>query len=132
MSESLCKCNDEERNVKVKVTTYCSECSSIIEKFTIQKPLKALGLSLLVAYGGSNFIDYAISDNRYPLKVETEIFDSCLNSYERPLRHSNYRNKKSICLCALQDTMNEISFTRYSVDEEGFLNAFSKNANGCK
>ncbi|ELA7017093.1 hypothetical protein RA809_004647 [Vibrio parahaemolyticus] len=131
MSESLCKCNDEDGNLKVKVTTYCSECSSVIEKFTIQKPLKALGLSLLAAYGGSNFIDYAISDNRYPLKVETEIFDSCLNSYERPLKHSAYRDKKSICLCALQDTMNEISFTRYRVDEEGFLNAFSRNAKGC-
>ncbi|PSW24302.1 hypothetical protein C9J19_20280 [Photobacterium phosphoreum] len=132
MPESLCKCNDKERNVKIKVATYCGECSSVMEKFTIQRPLKAIGLSLLVAYGGSHFIDYAISDNRYPLSVETEIFDSCLNSYEKPLNHNDYRNKKSVCICALQDTMNEISFMRYSVDENGFSSAFLNNINRCK
>ena len=76
MSESLYKCNDKERNIKIKVVTYCSKCSSVMEKFTIQKLLKAIGLSLLVSYGGSDFIDYAISDNRYPLTVEIEIFKS--------------------------------------------------------
>ncbi len=132
MAESLCKCNDDNRDVNVKVTTYCCECSSIMDKFIVKKPLKALGVSLLIAYGGSNFIDYAISNNRYPLEVETEIFNSCLNSYQKPLKYSNYRNKKQVCLCALQDTMNEISYTRFSIDEDGFLSAFSTNAKDCK
>lgn len=43
-------CDNKKGNVKIKVATYCSECSSVIEKFTIQNSLKAIGLSMIATY----------------------------------------------------------------------------------
>ncbi|WMN64953.1 hypothetical protein [Vibrio parahaemolyticus] len=131
MSEELCSCKDEDREVKVKMTTYCGKCSEVIGKFAIKRPFKALGVTVLIAYGGSNFIDYAISDNRYPLGVESELLDACTSSSERLLKYTHYKNKKNICVCALQDTMNEISYIRFKIDDKAFSEAFSKNARAC-
>jgi hypothetical protein len=130
MSHS-CSCGDKAE-IGAIVNFHCKACESIIEKFTIKKPLKAAGLAAVLAYGGSQFIDYAISDNRYPLEVEYAVLEACTNSYKQPLSYSSYGSKKGICLCALEDTMNEISYIRYKVNEEGFLKAFERNANSCR
>jgi len=130
MKES-CSCGDKAE-VGATVEFQCKTCESIIEKFTIKKPLKAAGIAAILAYGGSQFIDYAITDNRYPLDVEYSILEACSSSYKEPLSYSSYGSKKKLCLCALEYTMNEISYVRYKVDEKGFLNAFEENAKSCK
>ncbi|MBK1874466.1 hypothetical protein FE848_14670 [Marinobacter sp. 1-3A] len=130
MTES-CSCGDKAE-VGATVEFQCKTCESVIEKFTIKKPLKAAGIAAILAYGGSQFIDYAITDNRYPLDVEYSVLEACSSSYKEPLSHSSYRSKKKLCLCALEDTMNEISYIRYKVDEKGFLKAFEENAKSCK
>jgi len=130
MTES-CSCGDEAE-VGAIVEFNCKNCGNIIKKFTVKKPLKAASITAILAYGGSQFIDYAISDNRYPLEVEYAILEACSSSYREPLSYSSYRSKKRLCLCALEDTMNEISYIRYKVDEKGFLNAFEENATSCK
>lgn len=127
----LCSCGDEAEIVAT-VEFQCKICESTIEKFSIKKPLKAVGLAAVIAYGGSQFIDYAISDNRYPLSVEYAVLEACSSSYKEPLSYSSYGFKKQLCLCALEDTMNEISYIRYKVDEKGFLKAFEKNVKSCK
>jgi len=130
MTES-CSCGDKAE-VVATVEFQCKTCESIIEKFSIKKPLKAAGLAAVLAYGGSQFIDYAITDNRYPLSVEYAVLEACSSSYKEPISYSSYGSKKQLCLCALENTMNEISYIRYKVDEKGFLKAFEKNAKSCK
>lgn len=130
MSES-CSCGDKAE-VNATVKFHCKACSSVIEKFVVKKPLKAAGLAAILAYGGSQFIDYAITDNRYPLDVEYAVLEACTSSYKQPLSYSSYGSKKQLCLCALEDTMNEISYARFKVNEKGFLNAFEDNAKACK
>jgi hypothetical protein len=126
-----CNCGDEaEFGATIKF--HCKTCKNVIEKFTIKKPLKAAGIFAVLAYGGSQFIDYAITDNRYPLNVEYSVLEACASSYNKPLSYSSYDEKKKICLCAFEDTMNEISYLRYKVDEKGFLEAFEINAKSCK
>ncbi len=130
MSES-CSCG-EKAEVGATVKFHCKACANVIEKFTVKKPLKAAGLAAILAYGGSQFIDYAITDNRYPLDVEYAVLEACASSYKKPLSYNSYDSKKKLCLCALEDTMNEISYIRYKVDEKGFLKAFESNAKSCK
>lgn len=127
----LCNCGDKAE-VNATVKFHCKTCFNVIEKFSIKKPLKAAGLAAILAYGGSQFIDYAITDNRYPLDVEYAILEACSSSNQKPLSSSHYRAKKELCLCAFEDTMNEISYIRYKVDEKGFLTAFESNAKSCK
>lgn len=126
-----CSCSDKAE-VGATVEFQCKTCGSVIEKFTVKKPLKAAGIAAILAYGGSQFIDYAIFDNRYPLNVEYAVLEACSSSYKEPLSYSSYGSKKKLCLCALEDTMNEISYIRFKVDEKGFLEAFEENAKSCK
>ncbi len=130
MSES-CSCG-EKAEIGATVKFHCKACANVIEKFTVKKPLKAAGLAAILAYGGSQFIDYAITDNRYPLDVEYAVLEACTSSHKQPLSYSSYGSKKKLCLCALEDTMNEISYVRYKVNEKGFLKAFESNAKSCK
>ncbi len=129
MSES-CKCTDEA-DITASVRFRCETCSTSIKKFTVKKPFKSAGIAALLAFGSSQFIDYAITDNRYPMAKEYEILNLCMSNHKKPLATSRYRKKQQICLCAFEDTKNEISYVRYKVNEEGFLSAFSDNAKSC-
>jgi hypothetical protein len=130
MTES-CSCGDKAE-IGATVEFQCKTCESVIEKFTVKKPLKAAGIAAILAYGGSQFIDYAISDNRYPLGVEYAILEACSSAYKEPLSYRSFRSKKKLCLCALENTMNEISYIRYKVDNNGFLKSFEENVKACK
>lgn len=130
MSES-CSCG-EKAEISATVKFHCTVCANVIEKFSVKKPLKAAGLTAILAYGGSQFIDYAITDNRYPLDVEYAVLEACTSSYTKLSSYNSYGSKKKLCLCAFEDTMNEISYVRYKVNEKGFLKAFESNARACK
>lgn len=131
VTANSCQCGDKS-DVGATIKFHCKTCAHVIEKFSIKKPLKVAAITAILAYGGSQFIDYAITDNRYPMDVEHEILTACSSSYKRPLAYRVYGSKARICLCALEDTMNEISYIRYKVDEKGFLSAFKQNAKACK
>lgn len=128
--ENTCSCGDKAE-IEATVKFHCKNCSTHIENFTIKKPLKAAGLAAILAYGGSQFIDYAITDNRYPLSVESEILNACTNSYQEPVSFRVHGKRRDVCLCALEDTMNEISYIRYKVNEKAFLKAFNSRAKAC-
>lgn len=125
-------CSKKERKYFVELFLKCKTCNKVLKKKTITNPYKIAALLVVVSYGASNFIDYAITDNRYPLSVEYEVMEACASSYSKPLSYSGFSSKKKICLCALEDTMNEISYIRFKADEKGFLKAFEENAKGCK
>lgn len=126
-----CSCTKDNKTYILELFIKCKTCKKVVKQKTITNPYKVAALLAIISYGVSQFIDYAITDNRYPLDIEYSVMDSCANSYERPLVRRAYGKKKSICLCALEDTMNEISYTRYLVDEKGFLDVFEENAVSC-
>ena len=94
--------------------------------------MKVAAIAAVLAYSGSQFVDYAITDNRYPLATEYELLEACVSSSKRPLSGYSYKNKQEKCLCALEDTMNEVSHIRYMASEDSFLDAFKLNARECK
>ncbi len=125
-------CSKKERKYFLEIFLKCKACDKVLKKQTITNPYKIAALLVVVSYGASNFIDYAITDNRYPLSVEYEVMEACTSSYSKPLSYGGFSSKKKICLCALEDTMNEISYIRFKSDEKVFLTAFEENAKGCK
>lgn len=130
MSES-CSCG-ENADIGSTVKFECKNCSTLIEEFKIRKPLKAAGIVAILAYGGSQFIDYAITDNRYPLAVEYSVLEACSGSYSRSMSSLTLASSKRRCLCALEDTMNEISYIRFKVNETAFISSFKENIKSCK
>ena len=121
----------KENNLKLEAKVKCGSCGEELTGSTYKKPIIS-GMALLtIGVIGGQFVDYAVTDNRYPLKTEYSLIESCANSYEKPVKRRIYSNKKEICLCAMEDTMNEISYIRYKVDKDDFLLAFEKNADNC-
>jgi len=131
LPEQFHLCSNDNRNYFIELFVKCGACNKIIKQNKITAPYKVAALLVVISYGTSQFIDYAVTDNRYPLDVEYAVMDSCTDSYERPLVRRSYRRKKTICLCAFEDTMNQISYMRYMVDEKGFLDSFEENALSC-
>lgn len=130
MSES-CDCGKDSK-LGATVQFHCQTCSTISKKFSVKNPLKAAAIATVLAFGGSQLIDKAVTDNRYSLSTEYELMNSCISSSTKPLTGGQYEKKKEICLCALEDTMNEISLPKYWLNKDDFLNAFRKNAGKCR
>jgi len=109
----------------------CQECGNFVKKIKIKNPIKAAAIVAALTIGGSQFIEYAITDNRYPIAMEFEILDACING-GGSLSSRYYKGRKEVCFCAMEDTMNQISSTRKRVTDAGFLNAFRENVKDCK
>lgn len=129
-SSKKCACGESE-DIVARLSMSCRNCSTKIYDGLFEKPMKSLVIILLLGYGSSQFIDYAITDNRYPMATEYSIINACLNSHSEPVSYRVYGKKQKICLCAMEDTMNEISYVRYKVQESAFLESFELNAEAC-
>jgi hypothetical protein len=119
--------NDLHLEAKVK----CGNCQEELTGKTFKKPIFSGGAILAIGIVGGQFAEYAVFDNRYPMAVEYSIIEACSSSYQEPVSRRIYGDRKKVCLCAMEDTMNEISYIRYKVEKKGFLSAFEKNANEC-
>ena len=126
-----CACANNDKNYVADITIYCENCSSILFKEVIKHPYKIAALLFILTYGVSQFIDYAITDNRYPLDIEYALLDACTNSNSELSSKFEYVSKRNICLCALEDTMNEVSYVLYEIDENSFFHAFKKYIEKC-
>lgn len=124
------KC-DKENDLKLEAKVKCGNCGEELTGNTYRKPIISGMAVLAIGVAGGQIFEYAVTDNRYPLKTEYFVIESCVNSYEKPVARHIYGNRKKICLCAMEDTMNEISYIRYKVNESGFLSAFEENAKAC-
>lgn len=125
-----CKCGDGS-SIGAQIILSCKTCKNLVDKIEIKRPVKATAIAAVLAFSGSSFISYAVTDNRYPLSVEHEVMDACVSSYDKPVSRRIYGIKTEVCLCALEDTMNQISYIRYNVDESGFLDVFEDKAKAC-
>ncbi len=43
-----------------------------------------------------------------------------------------YKNKREICLCALDASMSNVPYSDYKSDKSGFMATFKRNAGECK
>jgi len=124
-------CNNENQfDLTAKIQ--CNECGKDISKYTYKKPILSGVAILTIGVLGGQFTDYAVTDNRYPLNVEYAVMKSCVNSYAGSMLKNYYLRKEQLCLCALEDTMNDISYIRYKVSEKSFSEAFRKNIRACR
>lgn len=121
------KKNDLHLEAKVK----CGHCQEKLTGSTFKKPIMSGGAILVIGLVSGQIADYALFDNRYPMHVEYSIVDACANSSPELISKNIYIDRRNVCLCAMQGTMNEISYIRYKVDKESFLSAFRKNSNEC-
>lgn len=121
----------KENTLNLEGRVDCEHCQEDLANNSYKKPIFSGGTVLVIGILGGQIADYAIFDNRYPLKVEYSLIDTCLNSSDTALNRILYKKKREVCICSMQETMNEISYIRYKVDDKGFFSAFEANLKQC-
>lgn len=95
-----------------------------------------LGIFILGNVSGHHIDDlvekYNLEIDRYPIKVEHSIIENCISSYEQPLKRNNIRNKKEVCICALDKTELEYDYESFQYDPNGFIEIFEKKSKECR
>jgi phage FluMu protein Com len=113
----------------------CSKCEKSLKGYNYRKfsklVLSASSAIVIGAIGGYKANGY-MDDVRYPLEVEYSIVDTCVNSSGNAMSISWYKNKRDICLCALESSMSDVSYSDYKSDKTAFMTAFKRNANSCQ
>ncbi|GHA48037.1 hypothetical protein ACFFLZ_16145 [Photobacterium aphoticum] len=111
----------------------CKECDKSFKgkKFSERKFISATTALAIGAFGGYK-VNTAWDETRYPLNVEYAIVDTCLNSAKNLIAVSRYENKREICLCSLEKTMEVVPYSSFNDDQGPFLAVFRQKAKTCK
>lgn len=70
-------------------------------------------------------------DQRYPLNVEYELVDSCVNASRTLMSLYRQADKTQLCICALQKSMKAISYKELKKNEPEFLAHFRGSISSC-
>ncbi len=110
----------------------CSECEKSFKGFKFSKrKFVSASAALIVGTLGGYKVNAAFEDVRYPLAVEYAIVDSCVNSSSNMVSVSWYTNKRKTCVCALEKTVEKVSYSDYQADRQSFMTSFKFNAMAC-
>ncbi|BCO12845.1 hypothetical protein [Aeromonas hydrophila] len=113
----------------------CRECKCSFAGHSykkVKKPLISVTTALIFgAFGAHNIDKVFFEEQRYPVNIEYELIDNCINS-SRPLISSyRYNDKATVCVCALEKTMKVISYDHLKKSEPDFLAHFRRNVSSC-
>lgn len=96
------------------------------------KPLISTFTAILIGGIGVYEIDKRFfAEHRYPVSVEYEVVDACVNSSRAALSSDQYKRKKEICSCALEKTQKDFPYKEMRKDESGFISRLRESAKGC-
>ncbi|MGF1765696.1 hypothetical protein [Aliivibrio kagoshimensis] len=111
----------------------CKECEKSFEGFKFSKrALISASTALFVGAMGGYKVNASLEEVRYPLAVEYAIVDSCINSSKNQMSTRRYETKRELCLCALDKTMEDVSYTTYNSESNEFITTLRQNAKLCK
>lgn len=126
-----CECGESSKPA-AEVKLYCDSCDKPGKIFSIKDPTKVALITAVIFAGAVKFTDYAITDNRYPVDVEYTLMAKCVGASQGIVTKGEFSRIEERCLCAIEDTMNEISYTRFIVQESAFVDAMWRNKKSCR
>lgn len=110
----------------------CQKCEKSFKGYKFRKrKLVSASAALFVGVIGGYKVNDALVDERYPLKVEYAIVDTCVNSARNMVSVRRYENKREVCLCALANTTKSVPYSDYKSDQAVFMTSFQQNAKRC-
>lgn len=127
---SNCKCEGPIK-VKTRISHTCSSCQKAVKGLQFKKKLKYAAIIGVIGYGSGQALESVVFDNRYPLDVEYSIIDACVNASGKALSSSQYKNKQNLCLCAVEDTINDVSYSTYKSSTHIFNQSLQRSLNKC-
>ena len=131
-----CPSCSEENKIEYGEYIRCNKCGSSFTGHTykkFKKPLITASSALLIGVFGTYKIDQLyFNEQRYPVSVEYEIIDNCVNSDKRAFTSNQYLDKKKRCSCALKLTMDSMSYEEATGNNSQFLHSFISKLDQCK
>ncbi|MGF1727825.1 hypothetical protein [Photobacterium nomapromontoriensis] len=122
----------KDNDIEFAENISCSECNKNFKGYKFSKrKIVSTSTALLVGALGSHAIATGLDQERYPLDVEYAIVDTCVNSSKNMVSVHWYESKREACLCALEKTENDVSYSDYKSDSSAFLNTFKQYSGKC-
>ena len=125
-----------ENKIEFGDNVLCSECKETFSGHTykkFKKPFLSATMALMIGGYGTYKADQIFFDEaRYPVAVEYELIDSCVNSSKFRMNSSRLVEKKTICACALEKTMEKIGYKEANENETKFLSRFLISVTTCR
>ena len=123
----------KENSLNLEAKVNCGHCKEEITGYTYKKPLISATTALIIGAGGFFAVDnYVLSNDRYPISAEYELIELCTSSYQKPMKSRSFSEKKSVCICALEETMKDISYSDLNDEESNFIGVFETKASECR
>lgn len=113
----------------------CHNCKNSFAGHSFRKfkkgAMSATSALLLGALATHGTYKYVLDYERPSLRTEYEIIDTCVNGSSYALSQQSRRVKAEICLCALERTGREMTYSEEKKSESEFLTRFQRNAAIC-
>lgn len=128
----VCPHCSSTNNIKYAENITCGKCKKTLtghlyKRFS--KPLISATTALVIgAYGTWQFV----AETRYPVDVEYELVDACINASQNSMDSARRIYKTQICVCALEKTMKEVSYKEMKRSESEFQTRFRAGVTSCR
>jgi len=130
-TELKCKCTKEKKLSSADIIISCTGCSNSIWSGKVSRYSKVITLVITLAFGTGYYAEYSLSEeNRYPLEIEYEILNACINSESASFISIDYTKKQELCICMLNYATNETPFEEPIINGREnleFSNAFAES-----
>jgi hypothetical protein len=125
-----------ENKIEFGDNIICSKCKKSFTGHTykkFKKPFLSATAALLLGVYGTYKIDQVFFEiPRYPIGVEYELVDLCINSSANIMDSPRRNQKRSICICALENTMKEVTYKQFIESEREFSSHFRNSLLKCQ
>ncbi|MGH1450920.1 MAG: hypothetical protein ACRBBM_16060 [Pseudomonadaceae bacterium] len=119
-------------NLNLEQVVRCGHCQVELTGHNYKKTKRAIGAIVAALFLGAAGHNALSSDDRYPIVVEYDLVQSCLEGSQSALRRSQYELKKEDCICALRAVQPEFSLGQIRSETQQFLSAFGGKATQCR
>ncbi len=97
-----------------------------------KKPLVSTLTAVFIgAFGFYKIDQHFLTVHRYPVSVEYEIIDACVNANRSLMSTEQYKRKKEICSCALVRTQEDFPFKEMRKDASGLTSRLREHSKSC-
>jgi len=131
--EIVCASCGQDNTFETSFPIVCKECNEPLSDSGSYSRFGALAgvIMLGVGAGGALGVAAITEDNRYPVLVEHAIIEECISNSRKPLSRRTLLNKRILCVCALEETQNELDVDDWTQNRPQFISVFEKQAKEC-
>lgn len=121
----------KENKINLSTEIKCKHCDKPLIGEKYRKPIISGMTAIIFGLSGGYYVNEWIDKERYPISVEYSIIEKCVSNYDKPIKKKIYGNKREVCICAMEKTEQELSYSEMKETTHDFINIFESKARGC-